>query len=272
VEEAQPEGLQLYGRALEQVESFKYLGRIVTADDDDGPEITARLQQARGTMAGLKRNVLNPACITKKTKLRVLQTVCSTQVKYGCESWRITSKEEAQLRTWQQRCLRQATGMHPMAEIGEDGEKQIRFPKREAVLESAGATDIVHDVHHTQMRWYGHALRMDQESAVRRSYSSCLEGRGRPGFTDEKLISVQLQRRMEACRLEPQDAKDREKWRKAIGQVKREDVRQGAKEKAKEERAKDRARPRCGVPMRAGGPCQRFQPCRLHPGPPPPPG
>ena len=44
---------QAYGRPLETVLSFKYLGRPLTATDKDWPEIITNLQKARNIWARL---------------------------------------------------------------------------------------------------------------------------------------------------------------------------------------------------------------------------
>ena len=256
--ETQPDQLVLYGQQLEKVEQFRYLGRIVTQDDDDGPDIAARLQVARATMARLRHNVFGPACVTTKTKVAVFRTVCAAQLKYGSESWRVTRANEARLRTFQQQCLRRVTKMMPVVQYDDEGEKTIRMPRREAVLERAGMNDLVREIEYSQLRWFGHVLRMDSMSEVKRSYSSRLEGKGKPGFVDDALVAVQLERRMAACGLRREDAEDREVWRKGIERARKEDVRA-------EETPRARAKEKCGAPTKAGRPCQQFVPCRHHP-------
>ena len=36
-----------YGESLENVTAFRYLGRVITAGDDDGPAVVGKLQKAR---------------------------------------------------------------------------------------------------------------------------------------------------------------------------------------------------------------------------------
>ena len=38
---------QPYGNPLENVTAFKYLGRVMTVGDDNGPAVTGKLQKAR---------------------------------------------------------------------------------------------------------------------------------------------------------------------------------------------------------------------------------
>ena len=260
--EPQPEYLTLYGEKLELVHEFRYLGRVISDRDDDSADVAARLQVARGTVARLYNNVFRPAGITTQTKVAVFRTVCTAQVRYGSETWSLSRQDEGKLRAFQQSCLRRATRTFPTATYDDDGKKQIRMPKREEVLAKAGLNDIVREVEHGQLRWYGHVLRMDDESEVKRSFGASLPGRGAPGFVNEHLVTTQMERRMQACGLQKKDAADREKWRTTIERTRKEDVREG---EAKRERPKTK----CGAATRSGAPCQQHKPCRHHPGPPP---
>ena len=261
--EPQPSSLSIYGETVEMVKEFRYLGRVVAENDKDGPDIQARLQGARATVARLKHNVFGAAGVTAKTKVTVFRTVCTAQLKYGCESWRVTRRDEGKLRAFQQRCLRQATRTLPTITTDDDGQKRIRMPSRELVLERAGMGDLVREIDHSQLRYYGHVLRMEEESEVRKSFLSSMMGKGAPGFSNEALVATQMKRKMEACGLSQKDAKDREQWRQKIQRTKTEDVRKG-------EAPRERARNKCGAATLKGGSCQQHLPCRHHPRPPPP--
>ena len=45
----------IYGEELERVELFKYLGRLLSMDDNDGPAIRANLRKARRSWARISR-------------------------------------------------------------------------------------------------------------------------------------------------------------------------------------------------------------------------
>ena len=46
---------QAYGRPLDLVSDFKYLGRVVTSSDDNCPEVVGNLSKARGRWAQISR-------------------------------------------------------------------------------------------------------------------------------------------------------------------------------------------------------------------------
>ena len=53
--ESTPRALKAYGRPLETVTSLKYLGRIMTASDDDCTAVVGNLRKARKIWASLSR-------------------------------------------------------------------------------------------------------------------------------------------------------------------------------------------------------------------------
>ena len=69
---------------------------------------------------------------------------------YECESWALTVSMEERLRGFQQRFLRGVTGMLPREVNGE-----LRYPPREAVLQRAGAPDVVSVVKHRRLQLGG---------------------------------------------------------------------------------------------------------------------
>ena len=156
---------------------FRHLGRVLAADDDDSVDVAARMELAQGTVTRLRHNVLKPTCITTNTKVKVFQTVCTAQLVHGSESWWMSRQDENKLRSFQQRSLRHIVKMHPTVKENEEGEREIRMPAREAVLERAGVKDVVREVEHAQLRWYGHVLRMQPSSEVRKSYHSQLQAK-----------------------------------------------------------------------------------------------
>ena len=46
---------QFYGEPLENVTAFKYLGRVMTAGDDDWEEVSGNLQKARNSWGQMSR-------------------------------------------------------------------------------------------------------------------------------------------------------------------------------------------------------------------------
>ena len=71
---------------LEEVQNFKYLGAILSADGGCEAEIRARIGTAMTAMARLNR-IWSSKSISLPTKLKLYRALVKTIVLYGCESW-----------------------------------------------------------------------------------------------------------------------------------------------------------------------------------------
>ena len=76
------------GKELEQVETFKYLGAIITENGDCSKEMQARLGAARGAVRSLD-SLRKDRSLHVKVKHRLLSTLVWTVALYGCETWRL---------------------------------------------------------------------------------------------------------------------------------------------------------------------------------------
>ena len=74
------------GEMLEQVDSFAYLGAIITANGDCGADIKARIGLAKNVLSRLTV-IWNNNSITKSTKMRLLRALVWPVATYGAEAW-----------------------------------------------------------------------------------------------------------------------------------------------------------------------------------------
>ena len=203
--------LQVYGTPIAEVQQFTYLGRILSAEDDDSPAISARINLAASSFWALHRRFLAKKHISAKTKVAVVKSIIYARVIYGSETWLIKEHDEERLRALQQKLLRHATGMHP--KMTPDG---LRYPSRASVLQAAQEQDIIATIAQSQLRFVGHLLRRPTtEEAAHRILFSCIPGDGRVGFTDSNLLRHRILCRIESAGLSPADAGNRDKWREA---------------------------------------------------------
>ena len=98
-------------KELERVRYFKYLGRILTEDDDDTRCIEDNLKRARkqwNCIARiLKQEGANAQCMAK-FYLTVVQAV----LLYGADSWTISQRNERKLVSFHRRAVRYLTNTH----------------------------------------------------------------------------------------------------------------------------------------------------------------
>ena len=109
--EAESVGFTINGEKIERVKEFRYLGRILTEDDDDSRCIEDQLKRARSRwwrMAKLlKREEVNSLYMG-----RFYMAVVQAVLLYGSESWTITLRDIEALERFQKKAVQYMTGSH----------------------------------------------------------------------------------------------------------------------------------------------------------------
>ena len=82
---------EAYGKQLEAVPSFKYLGRIMTVGDDDWPAVAGNLVKARKSWRQLKR-VLSREGVDKRISGEFFKAVVQQVLLFGAEMWVLTPR------------------------------------------------------------------------------------------------------------------------------------------------------------------------------------
>ena len=81
------------GETLEQVDSFKYLGALITEDGKSTIDIRARLAITLSAMSRLSKMWKNQR-ISIATKIRLQKALVTSIALYGCESWTLLAETE----------------------------------------------------------------------------------------------------------------------------------------------------------------------------------
>jgi len=79
------DGIDIIQTHLEQVKSFKYLGSIVNGNNSVEEEIKGRISLGNRAFRANK-DLFKSKLLTKKSKLRMYQTLVRPVVTYGCET------------------------------------------------------------------------------------------------------------------------------------------------------------------------------------------
>ena len=103
--DARSANIILNQQQLEEVNNFKYLGAIISADGRCESEIRARIGTAMAAMARLNR-IWTSKSIGLPTKLRLYRALVRTIVLYGCETWTLLSATENKLQAFENKCMR----------------------------------------------------------------------------------------------------------------------------------------------------------------------
>ena len=90
---------------LKVVNSFKYLGSMISVDGSLDKEIAYRISKASQALGRLRNRLLNHHNVTLDTKLKVYRAVVLPSLLYGCETWTVYRRHLKQLERFHQRAL-----------------------------------------------------------------------------------------------------------------------------------------------------------------------
>ncbi|VDP15220.1 unnamed protein product [Soboliphyme baturini] len=143
--------------AVEQVEKFKYLGTIFTSDgtESDGKleeEMERRIGVASAVLRELARPIVTKAELILKSKLSMFKSIFIPILIYGHESWRITEKIRTRV---------QAAEMGFLSRVG--GLTRLDMVRNTNIRESLGVKPMLFGIEKSQLRLFGHVLRMPRE-------------------------------------------------------------------------------------------------------------
>ena len=103
---------QAYGRPLVMVTLFKYLGRVLTAVDDNWPAVVGNLQKAQMSWAWMTR-ILEREGASPRVLGMFFKAVVQEVLLFGSETWVMTPDMGRALGSFQHRVSRQITGRQP---------------------------------------------------------------------------------------------------------------------------------------------------------------
>ena len=142
--------VRIGGQKLETVQSFKYLGSVVT-DDGSKQEIMSRIAQTIGALTKLK-TIWKDKNIALSSKIRMRSLVISI-FQYACETWTLTAELEKKIQTTEMRCFRRLLGISYRDHV--ENEK-VGNRIRQAIGPCENFLTVVKK---RKLRWYGHKTR-----------------------------------------------------------------------------------------------------------------
>jgi hypothetical protein len=138
------------GVKLKEVNSFCYLGGILSADGSVDLEISARAKKAWVTFGRLWKRVWSQCDISIATKVALLKATVGATLMYGCETWITLNPHFVKLNAVWCRCLRRLLGIR-WQDMVTDVE----------VLQRAGCVRMETMIRYKRLQWLGHVRRMD---------------------------------------------------------------------------------------------------------------
>ena len=98
------EPFTLRGESIEDVDSFVYLGSMVTKDRGATQDVLQRIQKANGTFVQLYPGWRHNR-ISTRTKLCIFRSNVKSVLLYGSETWKVVKTTTTKLQTFVNRCL-----------------------------------------------------------------------------------------------------------------------------------------------------------------------
>ena len=89
IRESTERAFEAYGEQLELVPRFTYLGRVMTAGDDNWPAVAGNLQKARRSWGRLQR-ILRREGATPRISGSLFKAVVQQVLLFGAETWVVT--------------------------------------------------------------------------------------------------------------------------------------------------------------------------------------
>ena len=200
--------VRLNGENLEEVQCFRYLGVDVTADGLMETEILHRTGEG-AKMLGAMRGMWRNRTVSRQAKVGMFQGIVAPAVLYGSECWALNVREKRRVDVLEMRCLRTITGVRWFDRVRND-----------RVREMCGVSRSFSErAEQSQLKWYGHLERMDEERLVKGIYRSEVEGRrarGRPRRRWKDGIREALSNRGLDIREGERRARERDRWNEVV--------------------------------------------------------
>ena len=137
IRESAERAFEAYGDQLESVTRFTYLGRVMTAGDNDWPAVAGNLAKARRSWGRLRR-ILGREGATARISGAFFKGVVQQVLLFGAETWVVTPRMERALSGFLHGAARRMTGRQ--ARRGRNG--AWHYPSLEGAMREAGLTDI----------------------------------------------------------------------------------------------------------------------------------
>lgn len=200
--------------AFEEVEKFKYLGVMITRDNDETIEIQGRITAANKAYYALI-GIMKSNHVHQKTKIKIYQTIIRSVLTYGSETWTMSKKIETMLGVFERKVLRRIFGA-----VLDNQVWRIRY--NQELYEKYKSMDLVTFIKLRRLEWAGHVYRMEECRIPRRVMEGRLYGvrpigRPRNRWTDAVTVDAKKFIGSVAWR---RRSMDREEWKRKIKEAK----------------------------------------------------
>ena len=195
--------LEIDFERLKEVQTFKYLGSMISSDGNMEAEVTNRIQAGWASWRKCA-GIMTDKRIDRKLKKRIYTGVIRPAMIYSAETWSTTKREEERMNVNEMRMLRWAAGVT----------RRDRVPNR-YIRGSMKIAEISKKIMEKRLVWYGHIGRRTEDHYLKHVANIIVPGtrrRGRPKTRWKDCVA----RDMAELGLTPHQAQDRATWRRLV--------------------------------------------------------
>ena len=162
--------VMLNGEAFEEVDQFKYLGSVITANGGVEADVHRRVNEGC-KLLGVLKGVMKNRGLGMNVKKVLCEKVVVPTVMYGSESWGIKVNERQKLNVFEMKCLWSMTGLFRLDRV-----------KNEVVRARTGVRrELATRVDMNVLRWFGYVERMDNERLLKKVMNAKVDWRSASG-------------------------------------------------------------------------------------------
>ncbi|XP_071059967.1 anamorsin isoform X1 [Pseudochaenichthys georgianus] len=141
--------LQVGNESLPQVKEFEYLRVLFSSEGTMEREMGRRIGAAGAVLQSLYRTVVTKRELSQKAKLSVYRAIFVPTLTYGHEGWVMTERTRSRIQAAEMGFLRRVAGV------------SLRDKVRSSdIRERLGVEPLLLRVERSQLRWFGHLVRM----------------------------------------------------------------------------------------------------------------
>ena len=162
------------GMKLKQVQSFGYLGSIITEDGRCGKEIRCRIGMVKGKFR--ENRILLTNSISTDTKIRFIKALIWSVALYASEAWTMNKTDIKRIESLEMWCWRK------MLKV-----KWTEMRRNDDILNQIGLKrEMIVRIKAQQQKWIGHNLRSD--TLLKTVLESRFEGKKKQGRPRTRLL------------------------------------------------------------------------------------
>lgn len=192
-------------KRVRRCRQYKYLGSIISDDGTTKEDIRNRVQQGKKATRILN-SLLWSDKINLNTKLTIYKAIVEPILTYGCECWQLTDRQEKTIEAVEMDYLRRSCRISRTEHI-----------RNEDIRRRTGRVYTTAErIQTTQLLWYGHVMRMEQDRWPKKALMyqpTNRRRRGRPSRSWKEGI----EQTMEDRAIHENEWIDRKVWRTKCG-------------------------------------------------------